>query len=161
MQELTSDATPVSRALVALNVPHRVLRHPGPLNSLEQAAAERGQRPEQVIRSIVFRLSGGEFVMVLTSGSTRISWPALREYLGQSRLTTASEEELLRVTGYARGAVAPFGLPAPMRILVDHAVLAEEEISLGSGVQGTTVVMRSADLMAALGAVETGDFVEA
>ena len=118
MQELTSDATPVSRALVALNVPHRVLRHPGPLNSLEQAAAERGQRPEQVIRSIVFRLSGGEFVMVLTSGSTRISWPALREYLGQSRLTTASEEELLRVTGYARGAVAPFGLPAPMRILV-------------------------------------------
>jgi Cys-tRNA(Pro)/Cys-tRNA(Cys) deacylase len=97
---------------------------------------------------------------VLTSGSTKISWPALRAYLGQSRLTTATEEELLRFTGYSRGAVAPFGLPRPVRVLVDRAVLAEEEVSLGSGVQGTTIVLQRADLIAALGAVEVGDFVE-
>ena len=160
MEELTSDATPVSRALAALGVPHRVLRHSGPLRSLEQAAEERGQRPEQVIRSIVFRTGPEAFVMVLTSGSTKISWPALRSHLGQSRLTTATEEELLHVTGYTRGAVAPFGLPAPMRVLVDRGMLVEDEVSLGSGVQGTTIVMRRADLLAALGDAETGDFVE-
>jgi prolyl-tRNA editing enzyme YbaK/EbsC (Cys-tRNA(Pro) deacylase) len=160
MEELTSDATPVSRALAALDVPHRVLRHSGPLRSLEQAAEERGQRPEQVIRSIVFRTGPEAFVMVLTPGSTKISWPALRAYLGQSRLTTATEEELLRVTGYTRGAVAPFGLPAPMRVLVDRGLLAEDDVSLGSGVQGTTIVMRRADLLAALSDAETGDFVE-
>lgn len=160
MQELDSDATPVSRDLAARGAPHRVLRHPGPLRSLEQAAAERGQRPEQVIRSIVFRLSEDRFVMVLTAGATKIAWPALRAYLGQSRLTTATEEELLRVTGYTRGAVAPFGLPAPMRVLVDRRVLAETEVSLGSGVPGVTVLLRGADLLAALGDVEVGDFVE-
>jgi Cys-tRNA(Pro)/Cys-tRNA(Cys) deacylase len=160
VQVLDSSATPVSRELSRRGIPHRVLRHPGPLSSLEQAATERGQRAEQVIRSIVFRMSDGSFVMVLTSGSAKISWPALRAHLGQSRLTTATEEELLKVTGYTRGAVAPFGLSAPMRILVDRAVLAEEEISLGSGVQGTTILMRQVDLLQALEDPEVGDFVE-
>ena len=159
MIELTSDATPVSRALAANGIAHSVLKHPGPLRSLEQAAEERGQRPEQVVRSIVFRTAAGEFVMVLVAGPAQISWPQLRAYLGQSRLTTATEEELLDVTGYTRGAVAPFGLPAPMRVLVDRGVLREEVLSMGSGVQGTTVILRSVDLMAALPTAEVGDFV--
>jgi prolyl-tRNA editing enzyme YbaK/EbsC (Cys-tRNA(Pro) deacylase) len=159
MIELSSDATPVSRELAALGIEHHVLKHPGPLRSLEQAAAERGQRPDQIIRSIVFRTAAGEFVMVLVAGPDQIAWPKLRAYLGQSRLTTATEEELLQVTGYTRGAVAPFGLPAPMRILIDRAVLHQAVISMGSGVQGTAVVLRSADLMAGLPAAEVGDFV--
>lgn len=158
MIELASDATPVSRELAARGIEHRVLKHEGPLRSLEQAAAERGQRPEQVVRSIVFRTAAGEFVMVLAAGPAQIAWPALRAHLGQSRLTTATEGELLNVTGYTRGAVAPFGLPQPMRVLVDRAVLAEEVISMGSGVQGITVVLRSLDLMVALPNAEPGDF---
>ena len=71
---------------------------------------------------------------------------------------TISEDELLRVTGYTHGAVAPFGLPQPMRVLVDESVLAEDEVSLGSGVRGTAVILRRADLMRALGNVETGKF---
>ncbi len=159
MIELTSDATPVSWELAARGIEHQVWKHPGPLRSLEQAAAERGQRPEQVVRSIVFRTAAGEFVMVLAAGPDQIAWPKLRAYLGQSRLTTATEEELLQVTGYTRGAVAPFGLPAPMRVLVDGAVLHQDVISMGSGVQGTAVVLRSVDLMRALPDAEVGDFV--
>jgi prolyl-tRNA editing enzyme YbaK/EbsC (Cys-tRNA(Pro) deacylase) len=40
-------------------------------------------------------------------------------------------------------------------------VLAQEEVSIGSGERGTTVILRTEDLMAALGGVETGRFVEA
>ena len=97
--------------------------------------------------------------MVLVAGPAQIAWPALRTYLGQSRLTTATEDELLQVTGYSRGAVAPFGLPAPMRVLVDRGVLEQDVVSMGSGIQGTTVVLRSADLMAGLPGAEVGDFV--
>jgi Cys-tRNA(Pro)/Cys-tRNA(Cys) deacylase len=159
MIELSSDATPVSRELVVLGIPHQVLRHPGPLRSLEQAAEERGQRPEQIVRSIVFRTAAGEFVMVLVAGPAQISWPALRAYLGLSRLTTATEEELVNVTGYTRGAVAPFGLPQLVRVLVDRGVLNEDVVSMGSGIQGTAVVLRSADLMRGLPRAEVGDFV--
>jgi Cys-tRNA(Pro) deacylase len=149
-----SNSTPVSRALAQMNTPHREFRHPGPVRSLEQAAAERGHQPEQIIRSLLFRIAADEFVMVLMAGPQQIDWKALRRYLGEKRLTTASEEEMLRVTGYQRGAVAPFGLPAPLRILADESIFVPEEVSLGSGVRGTTIILSSADLRRALGDVE-------
>lgn len=155
-----NNVPPVARALAELNIPHRVFRHPGPVTSLEQAAEERGQRPEQVIRSLVFRVAADAYVMVLAAGPEQISWRNLRRYLGQSRLTTATEEEVRQVTGYERGAVGPFGLPAPMRILADEQVFVPDEVSIGSGIRGTTVILKTADLRRALGNVEIGTFVE-
>jgi Cys-tRNA(Pro) deacylase len=153
-----SDFTPVTRDLDEKGIPYRFFRHPGQVRSLEQAARERGQRPDQIVRSIVFRLSEDEFVMVLIAGPQRISWPALRTYLGHSRMTMASKEEVRQVTGYELGAVSPFGLPEPVRILVDESALAPAEISIGSGVRNATVILKSADLMKALGRVELGKF---
>jgi prolyl-tRNA editing enzyme YbaK/EbsC (Cys-tRNA(Pro) deacylase) len=111
------------------------------------------------VRSLLFRLAEGDFVMVLVAGPEQVAWRSLRHYLGESRVTMASREEVLATTGYELGAVAPFGLPRPVRILVDKHVLAEEEISIGSGVRGTTVILRSADLMQALGDVELVDVI--
>ena len=158
---MTADRTPVTEALQAAGISHRLFRHPGPVRSLEQAARERGQQPEQVIRCILFRLEEGLFLMVLMAGPRQISWQALRRYLGQSRLTMASREEVLAQTGYELGAVSPFGLPAPLRILVDESVLAQKgEVSIGAGVRGTTVILQQSDLLRALGEVETARFGE-
>jgi Cys-tRNA(Pro) deacylase len=156
-----SASPPVSRALAALGIAHRVFRHPAPPETLEQAAAERGQRPDQVVRSIVFRLAAGEYAMVLVAGARQVDWRALRRHLGQSRLTTASAAEVLAATGYALGAVGPLGLPRPMRILVDESVLVPAEISLGSGERGVTVILAGADLLRALDGAELGRFAAA
>ena len=99
-----------------------------------------------------------DYVMVLVNGERQVAWPALRKHLGQSRVTMAAEAELLAVTGYAIGAVSPFGLPRPMRILADEKVFAQAEVSIGSGVRGLTVILKSGDLRRALGAVELGAF---
>ena len=120
-------STPVTHALDALNVPYRVFHHPGPVESLEQAARERGQSSEQVIRSIVFRVSQEEVRDGLDRGAHQVSWSALRKHLGVSRVTMASADELKVVTGYEIGAVSPFGLPGTMRILVDKSVFAPDE----------------------------------
>lgn len=158
MDEGTPQSTPVTRHLDSKKVAYRLFTHPGPVNSLEQAARERGQRPEQVVRSIVFRLAEGQFVMVLVAGAQQISWPALREYLGVSRMTMASSEEIQAHTHYSIGAVSPFGLPQPMRILVDESAFREQEVSIGSGVRYTTVILGVEDLKRALGDVEVGKF---
>lgn len=151
---------PVALALDQLHIPYRLFTHPGPIHSLEQAARERGHQPDQVVRSIVFRVGKDDFIMVLIAGDRQVAWPTLRKHLSQSRLTMATEAEVKAATGYERGAVAPFGLPRPMRILVDTSVFAHAEISLGSGVRGTTVILQSADLRQALGEVEVGSFGE-
>ena len=156
----SSEGTPVTTALDVVGIPYQFFKHQGEVKSLEQAAEERGQEPGQIIRSIVFRLAQDEFLMVLVAGPAQISWPALRAYLGQSRLTMASEEEILAATGYPVGAVSPFGLPKPMRTLVDRSVIQEREVSIGSGVRYTTVILNGPDLVHALGEVEFGDFVK-
>jgi Cys-tRNA(Pro) deacylase len=143
--------TPVTRELDQKQIPYELFTHDGPVRSLEQAAAERSQQPEQVVRSLLFRLAQAEFLMVLVAGPQQIDWKQLRRTLGQSRLTMASADELRRITGYEMGAVAPFGLPTPMRILVDQSVLNQTDISLGSGVRGTAVLLKTADLLTALG----------
>lgn len=149
---------PVAAALDRLGIPYRLFTHAGPVESLEQAAHERGQRPGQVVRSILFRLAQDRFAMVLVAGPAQVDWKRLRQHLGQSRLTMASADEVLATTGYPIGAVGPLGLPQPLSIYVDDSVLAEAEISIGSGVRGTTVILQSADLLAALPTAEVGLF---
>jgi len=149
---------PVSRALTKLGIPHQVFVHNGPLRSVEQAAAERGQRPEQVVRSILFRLASEEYLMVLMAGPGQIDWKKLRRHLGVNRLTMADKDEVLRVTGYPRGAVAPVGLATPLKILVDRSAIEEETISMGSGIRGTAIILKSTDLLKAIGDYEIGAF---
>jgi Cys-tRNA(Pro) deacylase len=153
-------APPASIALGQLGIPHHVFRHTGQVNSLEQAAEERAQRPEQVVRSILFRLGEDQYLMALVAGPSQISWKKLRKYLDQSRLTMASEDEVLAVTGYRVGAVSPFGLPRPLRVLVDGTILREEELSLGSGLRGIAIILKSADLLRALKDPEVVELVE-
>lgn len=152
---------PVSLTLDQLGIAHTVFRHSDQVNSLEQAAQERNQQLEQVVRSILFRLSGDKYVMALVAGPKQISWKALRKHVGQSRLTMASEEEVFAVTGYRIGTVSPFGLPRPLRTLIDETILKEDEISIGSGMRGVAVVMKSADLRRALSEAEIVSLVEA
>jgi Cys-tRNA(Pro)/Cys-tRNA(Cys) deacylase len=153
------EESPVSRALTAKGIPHREFRHPGTIHSLDQAAKERGQTPDQIIRSIVFRLGKGDFVLVLVAGPGQISWPELRAFLKQSRMTMANDDEVFEATGYVPGAVSPFGLSYPMRILADKAVFIPDEISIGSGMRGVTIIMKSSDLKTALGEVEIASFL--
>ncbi len=152
-------STPVTRALEALGIPHTLHVHEQPLHSLEQAAQERGLEPGQIVRSLLFRLEDGTFVLVLAPGPAKVSWPSLRRHLGVTRLTTAPPEEVRRVTGYEPGAVSPFGLPSPLRILADRGLLAQAVVSVGAGIRNAGIILAREDLVRAL-QPEMGDFVE-
>lgn len=153
------ETPPVSIALEKLGVSHSIFRHENPVHSFEQAASDRGQRPSQVVRSILFRIAEDEFIMALVSGPDQISWKTLRKYLGRSRVSMASEEEVLAVTGYRIGTVGPFGLPRPLKVLIDAGVMKEEEVSIGSGMRNTAVILKSADLRRVLQDAEIVDLV--
>ena len=72
----------------------------------------------------------------------------------------ANKDEVLEVTGYPIGAVSPFGTARQLRVLVDPSIFVEEEISIGSGIRGTTVILNSTDLKRALGEVELVELLE-
>jgi len=145
-----NETPPISIALKEMGVPHKIFRHENTVNSFEQAASDRGQKPGQVVRSILFRIAEDEFVMALVAGPAQISWKTLRKFLGRSRVSMATEDEVLAVTGYRIGTVGPFGLPRQLRVLIDASVMREEEISIGSGMRNTAIILKSADLRHAL-----------
>ena len=141
-----TEQPPASIALEKLNIRHSLFKHETPVNSFEQAASDRNQRPEQIVRSILFQIRPGEFLMVLVAGPAQVDWRKLRQLVKRSRIRMASEEEVLDVTGYRVGTVSPFGLKNPVKILIDESVLKEEEISIGSGVRSVAIIMKSKDL---------------
>ena len=155
-----NEQPPASIALEKLNIPHQVFRHEKPLTSFEQAAEERKQRPEQIVRSILFQVRPEEFLMVLVAGREQVDWRKLRQLIGRSRVRMATEEEVLEVTGYRVGTVSPFGLKNQVKVLIDESVLQEEEVSIGSGVRNIAIIIKSADLRQALGESEIVSLLE-
>jgi Cys-tRNA(Pro)/Cys-tRNA(Cys) deacylase len=151
--------TPVTEALDKLEIPYRLHIHQKPLRSLEQAASERGLEPAQIVRSLLFRCEGQSYVLVLMAGSKKVNWTKLRRYLGVSRITTATPEQVLEITGYPPGAVSPFGLSTPIRILADNSISKHKEISLGVGIPNAGILMQRDDLLNTL-EIEMGEFGE-
>lgn len=141
---------PASLALDSLGIKHRLFSHGTAVHSLAEAASARSQRPEQVVRSILFQAPPGEFVMVLMAGPAQVDWKKLRDLVKRSRIRMATEDEVLEVTGYRVGTVSPFGLASRLNVVIDPSVLKEEEVSIGSGVRNTAIIMKSADLRRAL-----------
>jgi Cys-tRNA(Pro) deacylase len=141
---------PASLALDLLGIEHRLFLHEGTVTSFEQAARERGQRPAQIVRSILFQIRPGEFVLVLMAGPAQVDWKKLRQIVKRSRVRMATEAEVLEVTGYRIGTVSPFGVKNQIRVLIDASVLREEELSIGSGVRNTAILLKSSDLRRAL-----------
>jgi len=149
-----NEKPPASIALEKLNIPHHVFVHETLVTSFEQAAADRGQRPGQIVRSILFNIRPEEYLMVLVAGPDQIDWKKLRQFVKRSRVRMATEEEVLEVTGYRIGTVSPFGVKNQVQVLIDASVLKEAEVSIGSGVRNMAIIMKSADLRQALSTSE-------
>jgi len=155
-----NEKPPASIALEKLGIPHRIFRHETPVDSFEQAASDRNQRPEQVVRSILFQVRSEEFALALIAGREQVDWRSLRKLVGRSRMRMATEDEVLEVTGFQVGTVTPFGMKKQVKVLIDPNVFKEEEISIGSGIRNTAILMKSADLRQALREAEIVSLTE-
>jgi Cys-tRNA(Pro) deacylase len=127
-----------------------VVRH-GQVRSLAEAAAARGMRPEQVVKSLVVRRGDDDYLFVLVPGDRTISWPKLRDLLGVSRLSMPDAAAALAATGYERGTITPFGSTTAWPVVADER-LRGQEISLGGGASGVTIVADGDDVVRVLGA---------
>ena len=151
---------PASVALDELGIPYRIFFHEGSVTTFKQAARERGQRESQVVRSILFQIRPEEFVMVLVAGPAQVDWKKLRQFVRRSRVRMATEDEVLEITGYRVGTVSPFGMARQVQVMIDASVLKEEEVSIGSGIRNTAIILSSADLRQALGDAEIVSLLE-
>ena len=131
-------------------VPHRVVTH-GPVDSLQEAARQRGVPAAAVIKTMVVRRSEDDYVFVLVPGDRVIDWAKLRSVLGERRLSMPDAEAALEVTGYVRGTITPLGAKRPLSVVTDERV-ASGEVSIGGGAPGVSITIDGEALVAMLAA---------
>ncbi|WP_156390864.1 MULTISPECIES: aminoacyl-tRNA deacylase [unclassified Nocardioides] len=146
---MTGAADRATAAADALGVAYAVTEH-GPVRSLAEAAAARGVEPRQIVKTMVVRVSDGDFRFVLVPGDREIAWPKLRSLLGVNRISMPSAETAYDVTGYVRGTITPLGSATPLPVVADAAVTGR--ISIGGGAPGVALTVDAGALLDALDA---------
>jgi len=161
---MTLPVSPVSERLGLLGIEYEWIDIPldperKPIRSLEELVEGRGMSTAQIVRSLVFRTGGGQFVLLAAPATGRADWGRLRKILGERRLTMAKPDEVLEATGYPIGAVPPLALPEEVHLLADEGIFGHADVIIGSGVLGYAIELRSQDLRRAMEGVTAGDFV--
>ena len=118
---------------------------------MEEAAAERGTPPEQVVKTLLVRQPDGRHIIALVRGDQRLSLKKLARLAGVKVLEMAPPADVPRITGYQIGAVSPLGLRrSEVAIYVDQHILEESMVSVSAGRHDAGLELASTDLVRAV-----------
>ena len=135
-------------------VPYRLLLHGEAVFTVEAAARQRGVLIEEMVKSILLRDRAGHYVMACVLGAQRVNPQAVRALLPPEwkRLTFASADEILAVTGCVQGAVAPLALPDSVPVYFDAAIARCRKVNISSGDPLAGLELAAVDLIRLAGA---------
>jgi len=155
IQGAQMDPEPLARvraALQAAGVDGEIRIFDAPLTTAVAAAESLGVQLGRIAKSILM-FAGGEPVLVVTAGDQRVDRRKVKERLNRGKVTLASPEEVLAVTGFVAGGVAPVGLLQPVTVLLDDTLRRFPDIWAGGGVPEALLRLRVDDLPRATGGV--------
>ncbi|MGH7832553.1 MAG: proline--tRNA ligase [Candidatus Binatia bacterium] len=110
---------PMGRSLEETPPPLRKTATPGK-KSVAEVAEFLGLPAEKFIKTLVYKIAGGELVAVLARGDHEVNELKLQSFLRTPELMLAGEAEVEEATGVAPGFLGPIGLG--LRVVADHAV---------------------------------------
>lgn len=117
----------------------------------EDAAREIGTEVARIVKSLVF-IAGGDPVVALCSGPTRVDEALLAAAIGAATVRRATAHEAKTFTGYAIGGVPPFAHSTPCRVIADRALLSFEEVWAAAGLPDAVFAIAPSDLVRISGA---------
>lgn len=155
--------SPVTQMLANAGVAYTVIAIPlsedkKPIRNLEELLSSQGLDPQSVVRSVLFKTSSDQFVLLAVAGGGRADWAVLRQHLDVRKCRMAEYAEVQASTGYVVGAVPPIALPESIKVLVDNSVKNYPTVVIGSGVLGYALSLKGEDLLRLLREAEFGDF---
>lgn len=128
-----------------------VRRFPEGTKTAQDAARAIGCDVGQIVKSLVF-MADDRPVMAFTSGANRVDEGKLASLVGAGVVRRATPEEARTATGFAVGGTPPFGHPERLTCLVDHDLLAWDEIWAAAGTPDSVFPLTPADLLRVTGA---------
>ena len=147
-EEMDERTVRVRDALAALGHDVAILVVAGSTHTAEMAAAAAGCDLGQIVKTLVICVSGKPR-LALVAGDRRLDDRLVAAHVGVGRkqVKLASAEQVLALTGYAVGGVSPFGLPAPLDVLVDEGLQRFETVWVAGGTPSAIFPIALADLV--------------
>ncbi|MEV7692954.1 YbaK/EbsC family protein [Microbacterium sp. NPDC089189] len=147
----------VRRAASALGLSVEFRERPA-ARSLDEAAALLGIEPQDIVKTLVVKRSGDEYLFALVPGDRVISWPKLRALVGVNKLQLPDPDRALAATGYERGTIVPLGSTTAWPVFADESIRGQR-IAMGAGAHGFSMFVDADALLEALSAT-VGDITK-
>lgn len=144
------DSKDVTAYMAENRISGELVRCSAPTPTVRAAAEVMGVTPEQIVKSILFLVSGNP-VLVIACGEGAIDRKSIsdRYGVGRKQVKLAEAGAVLALTGYPAGTVPPFGHRLTLPTLIDAHVLDQAEIYAGGGEEDTLVRLNPKDLLRA------------
>jgi prolyl-tRNA editing enzyme YbaK/EbsC (Cys-tRNA(Pro) deacylase) len=147
---VTSSETPVdrvSRALREAGVDSPVLELHDSTRTALDAATTVGCSVGQIAKSLIFRSSSGQSILIIASGTNRVDERAVAAIVGEE-VKRSTADFVRDTTGYAIGGVPPFAhRNHPKVVLVDADLMQYPEIWAAAGTPHAVVRLTPAQLI--------------
>jgi prolyl-tRNA editing enzyme YbaK/EbsC (Cys-tRNA(Pro) deacylase) len=133
MNSLSPSAQKIQNLLIEQGYNLTVIEHAESTRTAQEAADRAGCTLGQITKSLIFRgRDSGKPILVLTSGSNRVSEKRITEYAGE-HIVRADADFVRAVTGFAIGGVPPLGHVEKMETYLDEDLLQYETIWAAAG----------------------------
>lgn len=114
------------------------------------AAEAVGVELGRIAKSILL-FAGNEPVLVVTAGDRRVDRQKVKALMDRGKVRIASADDVLAVTGFVAGGVAPVGLVKPAAVLLDESLQRFADIWAGGGIPEALLRLRVDELPQATG----------
>jgi prolyl-tRNA editing enzyme YbaK/EbsC (Cys-tRNA(Pro) deacylase) len=146
MNELSTSASRVQRALDGYGLSLQVVELPDSTRAAADAAAAIGTTVAQIAKSLIFRtVETGRPVLVIASGVNRVNERRVGELMEEA-IVKADADFVRTQTGFAIGGVPPVGHDRPIETFVDEDLLQYAEIWAAAGTPNAVFRLKQTDL---------------
>ena len=140
----------IYQVLADLDIGYQRLDHEAAY-TVEQAEGIYGHLEGGHTKNLFLRNKKGDHhYLVVVESHKQVDLKTLRQQVGESTLSFASPERLMRHLGLKPGSVSPFGLindaAGAVRLIVDQDLLRHELLNFHPDANTTTLTVKTADL---------------
>ena len=129
------------------NARFRVIEHP-PEGKSDLIARIRGTAPGQGAKAMLCKSKdgSGHWVLAVLPGDRRVDFRKVATSVDVKKVTLATPEEAMEVTGCAIGAIPPFSFSPQVELVVDPGLVGSfDEIAFNAGRLDRSIVLNSDD----------------
>ncbi len=128
------DAEHLRRYIAEQGIAAELIELPVPTPTVQAAAQAVGTTAERIVKSLLFVVRGRP-LLAIANGPAHVDKRPLAAHFGVGRkqVRLADAETVLALTGYAIGAMPPFGHRQPLPTLMDQGLFTFDEVYAGGG----------------------------